>query len=307
MSWLRFRKQDDEGHEQGRPPDGASPAERRGVRLTTNHRPLPPHFARFRAGPAGGPPLESRALLDVLERRREDIRYELAQGELAASEENPWQERMDLLTEALTTVEEDLKAIATAAPQPFAPLPKTPITDIVVETGEPPAVAFTIDGQTFRYSEDLDWAERGGQVTRTELIRRTGDPAALVPTSTPEEVKPALAAHLAQSLFAFASDLRDRALDGEPLPAHPVLADLGQPCPECGGWMEWGGVCQACARRKAERFRLMGERNDLLGKRAHEADERTRLVERLPLARRRLNDIEFEIQAVERKLSAAGQ
>lgn len=304
MSWLRFWKQDEGTSEEAAEPDPRETARPAGVRLTMNQRPLPPHLATLQGGAGSRPRLDGGALIAQLRHRRQDVLYEIEQGELAAGDENPWTERTELLTEALATVEDDIKALDNAPSQPYASLPETPITDIVVETGEPPNVSFTIAGQAFRYSEDLDWAERGHQVIRTELVRRAGDPAALVPAETPDELKPALAAHLTESLFAFASDLRDRALDGETLPTQPTLADLGRPCPDCGGWMEWGGVCQACARRKAERFRLMSERNDLLGKRAREADERSRLIERLPVARRRLADIDTEIAAVERKLAA---
>ncbi len=306
MSWLRFWKQNEENEEIGQAPaNDAAPARPPRIRLTTNQPPLPPHLAATRAASGPRPRLEGQALIERLQRRKQDILFEISQSEQAASEENPWRDRMDLLTEALTTVEDDLKALDNVPPEPFAPLPETPITDIAVNTADPPEVAFTIDGQTFHYSEDIDWAERGHQVIRTELVRRAGDPAALVPAPTPDDLKPALMAQLTESLFVFASDLRDRALDGEFQPAHPTLADLARPCPNCGGWMEWGGVCQACARRRAERFRLMAERNGLLSKRAAEADEMTRLIERLPLARRRLIDVETELAAAERNLAAS--
>lgn len=303
MSWLRFWKQDDgDAGERDAPASEETPATPPRDRLPSNQRDLPPHLATMRFTPQR-PKREGKALIERLQRRKQDILFEISQGELAASEENPWRDRIELLTEALTTVEDDLKALNEAPPEEYAPVPATPITDLTVSTAEPPAVAFAIDGQAFRYSEDLDWAERGHSVIRTELILRAGDPEALVPASTPDNLKPKLAAHLTGSLFAFASNMRDRALDGEPLPDHSTLADLARPCPNCGGWMEWGGVCQACARRKAERFRLMGERSDLLGKRAAEADDMTRLIERLPVARRRLADVEREIAAAERKLA----
>jgi len=304
MSWLRFWKQEEveEATAASAPEATRGPA---GFRLTTNQRPLPPHLAAARAASGQRSRLEGVALMQHLQRRRQDILFEIAQSELAASDDNPWQERMELLTEAMSTVEDDIKAREHAPREPYAPLPETPIVGIAVDIGEPPGVSFTIDEQAFHFSENLDWAERGGQVMRTELFRREGDPTALVPASTPAALRAPLAAHLTESLFAFASNLRDRALDDEPTPEHPTLADLGRPCPVCGGWMEWGGVCQSCARRKAERFRLMGERSELLSKRAAEADERSRLVERLPLARRRLADVETEIEIAEKDLAGS--
>lgn len=309
MSWKQFWKRDDAGAEQpeqdGAPADQEAPRTPPNVRLTTNQRPLPPHLAGARAASGSRPRIDGRERIEQLRRRKEDILFEISQGELAASEENPWRDRMALLTEALTTVEDDLESLKTLPPQPYAPVPATPITNIAVSTAEPPEVAFTIGGQTFRYSEDLDWAERGHSVIRTELIRRAGEPGALVPAGTPDDLKPALAHHLAESLFTFASDLRDRALEDEPAPEHPTLADLARPCPECGGWMEWGGLCQACARRKSDRFRLLGERNELLGKRIAEADDMTRLAERLTVARHRLSDVEAEIAVAERRLAGS--
>ena len=230
-----------------------------------------------------------------LRRQRMAILFDIEQGELAASPDNPWTQRIALLTDAMGTVTDDLTRTSNVEPGPFHPLPATPITIGEVTTSEAASVEFAIGGESFVYSEDLDWAERGHQITRTELVRRSGDALPLIPESTPAELRGLLHEHLADSLFVFASDLRDRALDGDPRPDSPTLADLARPCPVCGGWTDWRGICQACARRNLAVAALKREEVRLLNERASEAEERHRLVEGLPLARKRLRDVEADL------------
>lgn len=87
-------------------------------------------------------------------------------------------------------------------------------------------------------------------------------------------------------------------LDGEPLPERITLEELAKPCPKCGGWTDWRGICQACAQRTAATAELKREELRLLDERAAEAEERHRLIERVPLARRRLRDIHNEIASL---------
>jgi hypothetical protein len=104
-----------------------------------------------------------------------------------------------------------------------------------------------------------------------------------------------LSRHLADSVFVFATDLRDRALAGEPLPTAPTLADLAQPCPDCGGWRDWHGRCSTCTQRAFERQQLHAEAERLRREQAKEEEERHKWAERLPFARRRLADIDAEL------------
>ncbi|HWK81487.1 MAG TPA: hypothetical protein VNP95_11990, partial [Thermomicrobiales bacterium] len=101
------------------------------------------------------------------------------------------------------------------------------------------------------------------------------------------------------SLDAFAEDLRERRLNGDPLPGAVTLADLAKPSPEAGGWLDWNRRSPVQAVRAAEELRLRRERDRLLSERGREAEERHRLVERLPIARRRLADVDAEIAAAE--------
>ena len=230
-----------------------------------------------------------------LRRQRLAILYDIEQGELAAAPDNPWTDRIALLGEALETVAADLAETARVEPGPWQPLPAEPIAIERLEAHDVATIVLSVAGEQFVYAEEPDWAERGHQVARAELSLRAGDVQRLVPGDTAAELRHALADHLADSLFVLATDLRDRALDDEPLPQGPTLADLARPCPTCGGWTDWRGTCQACARRHAAITALKREESRLLDERQREADERHRLVEGLPLARRRLRDVETEL------------
>lgn len=245
------------------------------------------------------PDPSSNHRLEGLQRQRHAILFDIEQGELAAAPDNPWSQRMSLLTEAMASVAADVTQTQVVQPGPFVALPATPITNIAISVDDPASVAFTIGDERFIYSEDPDWAERGHQIARADLVARGGNPAALMPTNTPPELRESLAAHLADTCFVFATDLRDRALDAEPLPESPTLDQLSQPCPVCGGWTDWRGTCQACARRNARLSALRREETRLLDERNEEAEDRHKLVEGIALARKRLRDVEAEIARLE--------
>ncbi len=244
----------------------------------------------------------SRSTNDPDERRRAGLRrqrvailYDIEQGELATSADNPWNNRINLLTGALETITSDLQRVSTVEPGPYHPMPATPIRIERVEVEGAAVVEFTIGAERFSYAEEPDWAERGHQIAPPELLHRAGDATELVPDDTPEHLLSSAQEHLAGSLFVFAASLRDHVLDGEPLPETPSVADLARPCPDCGGWTDWRGTCQACARRNAGIAALKREEARLLDDRKQEAEERHRLVEGLPIARRRLRDVETEL------------
>jgi hypothetical protein len=237
--------------------------------------------------------------IDALNRRREGALYDLNQANLAHQDENPWRERVLLLNEALETVDRDREALKNLPKRESFPLPPTPILIQEVRTDDPPEVTFQIGDQMFRYEEDLDWAERGTTVVRGDLQPRSGDPAALPLEGVPDKVRGELVDHLTDSLFAFATDLRDRALASEPMPNSPTLSDLAKPCPECGGWRDWVGVCPECKRRQWQRQQLDNEANRLEHERAAEIEDQAKWAERLPAARRRLADIDADLEALE--------
>jgi hypothetical protein len=237
--------------------------------------------------------------LDALRRRRDMAAYDLERAESARQPDNPWRERMDLLDRSLATIEDDLRALEAVRPLPPLALPETPITDIAVDLEEPLSVVFTIGPERFRWEEETDWDQRGGPVVRGQIQQRTGNAAALVPADVPLERREALARHLEESTAVFAIDLRDRALDGDALPRQPTLADLARPCVECGGWRDWRGHCDACATRAWQEQSLRAEAARLAQERDDEESERHKWAERLPVARKRLADIDGEIAKLE--------
>jgi hypothetical protein len=202
---------------------------------------------------------------------------------------------MDLLDEALATIEADLTALDNEPPAATFPLPETPIVDIEVTPGEPASVGFAIGPERFRFAEEPDWSERGGPVVRGVLRQQAGDAANLVPPETPPDRRDALIRHLRDSVAVFATDLRDRVLDGEPLPVAPTLADLARPCHGCGGWSDWRGTCDVCAERSYRRQELNSEAVRLATERDGEEADRYKWAERLPVARRRLANVDTEI------------
>lgn len=246
---------------------------------------------------------DPHARLAALRRRREAAIFDLEQGELALQDDNPWKQRSALLTEALETVQQDRAETEQVTPGPFHPLPPTPVSHCTIRFEHDVAtVTFSINGHEFRYEEPLDWAERGTQVVRSDLAKTDGSVDALIPQGMPAELHELLRVHLELSLFVFATELRERTLNQEPIPDNVALADFAPPCPVCGGWTDYLGRCQTCARRNAQIQQLDRERNRLLTDRAAEFEEERRMAERLPVARRRLHDIDTEIESIEQAL-----
>lgn len=284
MPWWRFWDQSTA------PPaeDAAPPPEERSRR--SPRRPGPP------PGPVDD---AARRRVENLRKRRDLVAFDLERAESATRPDNPWQERIALLGESIATVEADLARLAAEPPTPSVTLPVTPIGGIAATADEPATVEFVIGPERFRFEEETDWDQRGGPRVRGDLQRRVGDAAALVPADIPPDLRDPLARHLTSSVAVFATDLRDRALDGEPLPPSPTLADLARPCPDCGGWSDWRGTCDACAQRAWKRQQLDQEIARLDAERAEEAEERHRWADRLPIARRRLADVDAEIARAE--------
>jgi hypothetical protein len=250
-----------------------------------------------RRPPAADPAMQQR--LDTLRQRRDMAAYDLERSEAARQPENPWRERMELLDRSLATIEEDLAILDAQPPSPVIPLPETPITEIEVDLEEPVSIAFVIGPERFRWEEAIDWDERGGPVVRGEMHRRAGDATSLVPEVIPANRRDALASHMAESATVFALDLRDRALEGEPLPAHPTLADLARPCVECGDWLDWRGHCGTCALHAWQRQNLRQEAARIAQERDGEETDRHKWAERLSVARKRLADLDGEIERLE--------
>ncbi len=250
-----------------------------------------------RQRPAADPAMQQR--LDTLRRRQAMAAFDLERAESARQPENSWQERITLLDHSLASVEADLQALDAIPPLKPFPLPETPLTDVAVSLEEPVSVAFTVGPEHFRWEEEADWDQRGGPVVRGQLRQLSGDVANILPAHVPADRRDVLLRHLAASVNVLAIDLRDRALEGEPLPARITLADLARPCPACGDWLDWLGHCATCAQRAWQRQNLRQEAARLVKEREELEEDRYKWSERLTVARKRFADVEVEIAAVE--------
>jgi hypothetical protein len=261
-----------------------------------------------RTAPAGEiirpePPVPQSAAADpqrlaTLKRRRETLVFDVEQSELAAQPENPWRERIALLNETIANVSADLAALT--PPRLNRPaFPPKPVAIDEVRWEDPASVSFTIDSETFRYTSEIDWAERGTYVSRNELALQAGKPATLVPETFPPELMSTAQDRLTEALFIFASDLRHRAESDQPLPTNVTLDSILSICPECGDWQAWGGYCPTCTALAQQRQALTDEMSRLGDEARQEEEERAKLADRLGVARRRLAETESEIARIE--------
>lgn len=232
---------------------------------------------------------------DLLVKRRAGILLDVEQTEAATRPDNPWLDRVREIDDALAAVAREQAAVSAEPRSVGAPLPAAPIVDIRVATTAPPSVRFQIGPETFVFEEDLDWSERGFQLARSDLLLRFGSVGNLPDQSLPPSEREAAASHLANSLFVFATDMLDRALSDRALPERPTLADLAVPSPEHGGWLDWHGASPEHHRRERLRQDLEMEAERLRTERARELEERARWADRLPIARRRLADVDAEL------------
>jgi len=237
--------------------------------------------------------------LTRLLQRRDGVVFDVDQAERAAQLDNPWRQRMALIDEAIATIAVDRAALEALPVRPGLPLPAQPIVDIEVVAETPAAVRFRIGSEHFAFAEEIDWAERGTQLAQPELFRVSGDVAQLVPASFPSDRVEELRDHLSASLFVLAVDFRDRAIKGVPLWTGLTLSDLAPPCQACGGWRDVHGTCAECQRRQWRRDHLADEETRLRSEREREDSDRARLAERLPVARRRLAEVDAEIAATQ--------
>ena len=254
---------------------------------------VPPRTDVIAISPTLDPEQASR--LRRLRQRRAAVRYDVERAEEATQADNSWDQRVRLIDETIRAIESDLERIDDDRRPEGIELPAVPIENVMVSLDSPPSVSFAISGEKFRYEEDLDWSERGHQIARSDLVPRSGDPAGLTPEWTAGDERERLVAHLNASLFVFATALRDAAVENRPLPANPTLADLARPSAEHGDWLDWAGDSPEKKRRDLKRAEMAAELERFRKEQAKEIDERARWEDRLPIARRRLAEIETEI------------
>jgi hypothetical protein len=241
---------------------------------------------------------DNAAKLVQLRRRRELLQNELNASQSAADPENRWQAEVRLIDQAIEEVRSDRDASGADAVRPGSVLPDIPVTDVDVSLEPVPTVRFRIGAEPFVYQEEIDWAERGFQLARSELHLEGGSVAAVIPPSISGDEATALTEHLTGSLFAFATDQRDRQMNGESL-SPATLADLAKPDEQHGGWLDWAGKSPIEATKQVERLRFDEEIERLRLERDALLAEEARLAEQLPFVKRRMQDVETAIAAVE--------
>jgi hypothetical protein len=231
-----------------------------------------------------------------LERRIANLEYDIALAQSTRQSDNRWNRRIQEIEQAIKQAQSDFEQLA-QAPEPDVPiaLPATPVTSIELEADMPATVQFRIGDVAFRYSEEVDWTERGEQRAQPGLRRFEGDPALLAPADVPDERRDALAEHLRHSLGALAISLRDTALEGGE-PPNLTLAALAHPCPVCGGWRDLRERCIACQRREWDAAAVRDEIQRLMDERNHLMDEIAKQREALPVLQRQLADARAEVE-----------
>lgn len=263
---------------------------------------------RRRTAPAGEIPradLDAPAVvydpkrLNTLRRRRDALLFDVEQSEMAARPDNPWLARIDLLNQTIASVQADLEAVEPLPVPPRVPFDATPVRIDTVRWEDPAIVAILIGNERIEFISELDWAERGAYISRNELIFESGDLDRLLPGELPIEQVVETRERLEHALFIFASDLRNRAEQDEPMPRNVTLDLIIQICPVCGDWRAWGGYCPTCTEVEQRQARFRQEIERIHADIAAEREERDKLADRLPVALRRLAETDQEIARIE--------
>ncbi len=230
-----------------------------------------------------------------LERRIQDLRYDLNQAELAQTDANRWTERVDGINQAIEQARRDVETVMSVPPGWIPhPLPAWPVVVESLQPHEPAEIRLRVGEVPFHYSEALDWAERGHQKAPPELRRAEGEIERLMPDSIPPNRRAELRDHLAHGLATLVTQIREDALDGRQTPSL-TLADLATPCPDCGGWRDLKGRCPACQEREWRADQLRADIDRLIKERNDQLEELAKFRDRLPVLRRQLADSEAEL------------
>jgi hypothetical protein len=236
--------------------------------------------------------------IEDLRQRRAGLIFDIDQGELAQSGENPWQERIALLQESVATITVDRSRLDNLPPEPTWPVPAIPVSNTTASTAEQAEVAFMVGSQRFAYVEATDWDNRGGMVVRGDLRRVAGDPANITAGGTASDQPDAWLPVLDSALTAFALGLRDSALDGKDLPSALTLRDIIREDNEAGGWLNVHGTSNVRVQRAWQRQELRAEEDRLARELTQEQEERRTLIDRLPIARKRLAALDEDLRAL---------
>lgn len=236
--------------------------------------------------------------IEDLRRRRAGLIFDIEQGELAQSSENPWQERIALLQESIATITADRSRLDDLPPEPTWPVPALPVSGITVSTAEQAEVWFAVGDHAFAYVEAADWDNRGGMVVRGDLRRVAGNPVDIPTGGSAQGPPEGWLPVLDSALTAFALGLRDTALDGGERPSTLTLRDIIREDNAFGGWLNVHGTSNVRVQRAWQRQELRAEEDRLARELTHEQEERRTLIDRLPVARKRLSVLDEDLRAL---------
>lgn len=257
--------------------------------------------ASQRTGPMSPPSLTvpirdaERRRLARLQTRRTNLEYDLNRAESAFLTHNRWTERVDQLDEAIQQANDDIaQLVPHPSDVPSIQLPPTAIEISVVSIAEPAELTLTVGRAAFHYREEVDWAERGHQLTLPILTLEEGGIAPVVPPTLASSERELLVEHLRNSFSFIANDALECATDDQPLPSF-TLADLTRPCEECGGWLDPKGRCPMCTRFEWQRNEIAEAARRLHDERNSSLAELDHARERLPVIRRQLQEVDRDI------------
>lgn len=290
MPWWDFWKSSDETK-----PGTPTGSEQTDQPRTASYSSPPP--LRTPTASVLSPERRERRIGDLI-RRRDGLRFDIEQGELARSVDNPWQERIALLQESMATVAADRAQLAAIDPEPTWHVPPLAVTDPAVAVAEPTRVSFRIGDLLFEFVEATDWDNRGGMVVRGDLRRTAGDAAAI--SARVDEPTPPLDWQpiLDSALLTFALALRDAALEATDPPAASTLRDIIREDDAVGGWINLHGTNNVRVQRAFQRQELRAEEERLRLELTREDEQRRTLIDRLPVARKRLATVVDDLETL---------
>jgi hypothetical protein len=242
-----------------------------------------------------------RRQLRRLIRRESDLLFDLERAEESLNDENRWTERIEQLNQAIEQAMADRQAIEPASDGQIRPqLDPVPVTVTELKESEPARITLAIGSVTITYAEEIDWAERGHQVTMPELKRVAGDVDELMPSLASSELQQELREHLRHSLSIYANQVLEHAANGE---QHPpvTLADMTEPCPACGGWLDQKQRCPQCSELNWQRQKVDEDLRRIRKERDDVILDLERQRDRLPIIQRQLTETRSDIEKLRAK------
>lgn len=243
---------------------------------------------------------ERRSLRRLI-RRESNLEYDLSRAEEALTDENQWTERIEQLNQAVEQAMADREAIE-PDPDPVErpQLEPVPIEITDLQETEPARITLKIGDAEIAYSEEIDWAERGHQVTIPELRRISGDVDALMPPLESDDLRQKLREHLRHSLAIYANQVLEHTAAGSDPPTL-TLADLTRRCPRCGGWLDQKDRCPQCAELDWKRQEIDTDLRRLRKERDDVIQDLERQRDRLPVVQRQLAETRADIEKLRAK------